>query len=96
MIKETPYQKGEEEDAMGMGLKTLTVSIYLILSTTYVSAQAVIDPTEKELERFRAMISDPMANPGFLAVDRGEALWSQKRGKKNASLESCDLGEGPG
>ena len=27
---------------------------------------------EKEIERYREMISDPMSNPGFLAVDRGE------------------------
>ena len=52
--------------------------------------------SEKEIERYRAMINDPMANPGYLFVDRGEVLWSQKRGAKNASLETCDLGEGPG
>ena len=42
------------------------------------------------------MISDPMSNPGFLAVDRGEVLWSEKRGSKNVSLEGCDLGLGAG
>jgi L-cysteine S-thiosulfotransferase len=51
---------------------------------------------EKEIERYRAMISDPMANPAFLNVDRGEALWALKRGTKNVSLETCDLGEGAG
>lgn len=51
---------------------------------------------EKEIERYRAMISDPMSNPGFLAVDRGEVLWSEKRGTKNVSLETCDLGLGAG
>lgn len=59
-------------------------------------AQAQITDAEKEIERYRAMINDPMANPGYLAVDRGEALWSEKRGKKNVSLETCDVGEGPG
>jgi sulfur-oxidizing protein SoxA len=54
------------------------------------------DDSEKEIERYREMLSDPFSNPGFLAVDRGEALWETKRGAKNASLESCDLGEGPG
>lgn len=54
------------------------------------------DAAEKEIEKYRAMINDPMANPGYLAVDRGEQLWSQKRGAKNVSLETCDLGEGPG
>jgi L-cysteine S-thiosulfotransferase len=52
--------------------------------------------TEKELEKYRAMINDPMSNPGYLNVDRGEILWSTKRGAKNVSLETCDLGMGPG
>lgn len=51
---------------------------------------------EKEIEKYREMISDPMSNPGFLSVDRGEALWKEARGIKNVSLERCDLGEGQG
>ena len=58
-------------------------------------SQAAVD-TEKELEKYRQMMADPMSNPGFLNVDRGEALWSAKRGTKNVSLETCDLGMGPG
>ena len=54
------------------------------------------DDSEREIERYRAMINDPMANPGYLAVDRGEVLWAEKRGTKNVSLETCDLGEGAG
>jgi len=54
------------------------------------------DAAEQEIQRYRDMISDPMSNPGFLAVDRGEALWSERRGQNNVSLETCDLGEGPG
>ena len=61
----------------------------------FAQGAAPID-TAKELEKYREMISDPMSNPGFLAVDRGEALWSLKRGTKNVSLETCDLGMGPG
>lgn len=52
--------------------------------------------SEREVERYRTMITDPMANPGYLAVDRGEVLWAEKRGAKAASLEGCDLGRGPG
>jgi L-cysteine S-thiosulfotransferase len=59
-------------------------------------AQQATDLTEKEIERYRAMISDPFANPAYLNVDRGEALWAQARGTKNVSLQSCDLGEGAG
>ncbi len=59
-------------------------------------AQAQQDATEKEIERYREMISDPFSNPGYLFVDRGEALWKLARGEKNVSLETCDLGEGAG
>lgn len=58
-------------------------------------AQQQID-TEKELEKYRQMMQDPMSNPGFLNVDRGEVLWATKRGTKAVSLEGCDLGMGPG
>jgi sulfur-oxidizing protein SoxA len=57
---------------------------------------AAQDASEKEIERYREMISDPMSNPGYLNVDRGEELWKQPRGSKTVSLESCDLGEGAG
>ncbi|MCX7320797.1 MAG: sulfur oxidation c-type cytochrome SoxA, partial [Hyphomicrobiales bacterium] len=46
--------------------------------------------------RYSCVISDPMSNPGYLAVDRGEALWSEARGTKNVSLETCNLGLGAG
>jgi L-cysteine S-thiosulfotransferase len=52
--------------------------------------------SEKEIARYRQMISDPFSNPGYLFVDRGEKLWKQARGKNNVSLETCDLGEGAG
>ena len=65
----------------------------LLLAPLAVPAQ---DASEKEIEHYREMISDPMSNPGFLAVDRGEQLWVQPRGGKSVSLETCDLGEGPG
>ncbi len=35
-------------------------------------------------------------NPAELFEAKGEDLWKRKRGPKNASLERCDLGKGPG
>jgi sulfur-oxidizing protein SoxA len=35
-------------------------------------------------------------NPGELWVERGQRLFFEKRGPKQASLERCDLGLGPG
>jgi L-cysteine S-thiosulfotransferase len=53
--------------------------------------------TEKAIERYRAMLKeDPWSNPGYLDVDRGEALWTTPAGPKNATLAQCDLGKGPG
>jgi hypothetical protein len=36
------------------------------------------------------------ATPPSSSRPRGEELWTRKRGPKNASLEQCDLGKGPG
>ncbi len=69
----------------------------MTLAAGHLTAQAPPqDDSEKEIERYRQMLSDPFSNPGFLAVDRGEVLWTEPRGAKKASLEACDLGEGPG
>ncbi len=35
-------------------------------------------------------------NPALWIADDGEVLFMKKRGPKNASLESCDFGKGPG
>ncbi len=50
--------------------------------------------TQAELEQYREMLQE--GNPADLTVMRGEAMWKEKRGPKNASLEQCDLGRGPG
>jgi sulfur-oxidizing protein SoxA len=46
------------------------------------------------IEEYREMLQD--GNPADLFEAKGEDLWKQKRGPKNASLERCDLGKGPG
>jgi L-cysteine S-thiosulfotransferase len=46
------------------------------------------------IAEYRKMLED--GNPADLFEAKGEALWKQKRGPKNASLEACDLGQGPG
>ena len=48
----------------------------------------------QSIEEYRAMLQD--GNPSELFEAKGESLWKQKRGPKNASLEKCDLGKGPG
>jgi sulfur-oxidizing protein SoxA len=50
--------------------------------------------TVEEIERYRAALGED--NPAELWEARGEALWKEKRGPKNTTLEQCDLGLGPG
>ena len=47
-----------------------------------------------EIEKYRAMIAD--GNPSDLYEMAGEELWKKAMGPKNATLEKCDLGLGPG
>ncbi len=50
--------------------------------------------TSEAIDEYRKMLED--GNPAELFEAKGEGLWKQKRGPKNASLEACDLGKGPG
>jgi sulfur-oxidizing protein SoxA len=50
--------------------------------------------TADGIAEYRKMLED--GNPAELFEAKGEALWKQKRGPRNASLEQCDLGKGPG
>ena len=50
--------------------------------------------TAEGIAEYRAMLAD--GNPAELYEARGEGLWKQARGPKNASLAKCDLGKGPG
>jgi sulfur-oxidizing protein SoxA len=73
---------------------TLLVALAIALAPL---AHAQDAETEKAIEKYRAMLKeDPWSNPGFLDVDRGEALWTTAAGPKKATLEQCDLGRGPG
>lgn len=46
------------------------------------------------IAEYRALLAD--GNPAELFEAKGEDIWKKKRGPKNASLERCDLGKGPG
>jgi L-cysteine S-thiosulfotransferase len=80
---------------IAVGLAVVLLQLDAPFSTP-TSAQAIVPDAEKEIERYRAMINDPFANPAYLNVDRGELLWKTARGAKSVSLEGCDLGLGAG
>lgn len=57
---------------------------------TYAQKSAAV----QSIEEYRAMLAD--GNPAELFEAKGEDLWKSKRGPKGASLQACDLGQGPG
>ena len=75
------------------GLAACGALAMAIALPTVSSAQEKSD-TIKAIEKYREMLQD--GNPAELSVAKGEELWKTKRGPKNASLEGCDLGKGPG
>jgi sulfur-oxidizing protein SoxA len=67
------------------------VVLALALAAT---GHAMAQDTAKGIAEYRKMLED--GNPAELYEMKGEALWKKARGPKNASLERCDLGKGPG
>ena len=63
----------------------------LCLATTAAVGQ---DKSGDEVAKYREMLQE--GNPADLIDLKGEELWKTPRGPKNASLEKCDLGLGPG
>jgi len=55
---------------------------------------AFAQDSKKEIQRYQQMIAE--GSPVELFELEGEALWKKPAGPKAASLESCDLGMGPG
>ena len=68
--------------ALAVGLVSLSIIAFAQKSST------------DSIAEYRQMLQDE--NPADLFEAKGEGLWTQKRGPKNASLEKCDLGKGPG
>ena len=61
------------------------------------AASAVVaqESTSDGIAEYREMLGEG-GNPAELIEMTGEELWAEKRGPKSASLEQCDLGQGPG
>lgn len=76
--------------------KTFVTALALALAAGVASvAQATDnDAVKAGIEKYRQMLQD--GNPAELLVLKGEGLWKKRQGPKNASLEGCDLGKGPG
>jgi sulfur-oxidizing protein SoxA len=78
------------------GLARCAIAALATVLAPQAAAQAKppADPTAAEFDKFREVLEED--NPAELFEVRGKELWFAKRGPKNASLEQCDLGLGPG
>lgn len=79
----------ERADKKRGHLLAAAISAVLLAGTAHAD-----DAVKKGIEQYREMLQD--GNPAELTVYKGEDLWLAKAGPKNASLEQCDLGKGPG
>lgn len=75
-------------------MRQMLIPTLLAMTTLAGSAAFAQKTSVQSIEEYRAMLQD--GNPADLFEAKGEGLWKQKRGPKNASLEKCDLGKGPG
>jgi sulfur-oxidizing protein SoxA len=73
---------------------TKTLAGVAIVAAFSGTALAQDSKVADELAKYREALAD--GNPADLLEVKGEGLWAEKRGPKNASLEQCDLGLGPG
>jgi sulfur-oxidizing protein SoxA len=72
-------------------LRAAPALLAVVLAPLPLSAQT---STVQGIAQYREMLAD--GNPAELWEAKGEALWAEKRGPKNVSLQGCDLGKGPG
>lgn len=78
---------GPQAGALGAALTALTA-----LAVPWPAAAQ--KSTADGIAEYRKMLED--GNPAELFEAKGEALWKTARGPKNATLQQCDLGLGPG
>ena len=73
----------------------ITKAVLLASLASLMTMPAMAQKTAIEaIEEYRAMLQD--GNPADLFEAKGEDLWKKARGPKNATLEKCNLGKGPG
>jgi sulfur-oxidizing protein SoxA len=92
-LKLARFARAMKVPGMKTGLRVAAFSAVLggaAAAPTLLAQNSAVD----EIAKYRAALQD--GNPAELWEARGEAIWKQKRGPKQVSLEQCDLGLGAG
>jgi len=71
-------------------LVSFAATVLIFSASSIANAQSAAD----DIAKYREMLAD--GNPSELYEGAGEELWSKPAGPKAKSLETCDLGLGPG
>ena len=80
--------------AVALATVVTVAAVVTAAATGFVSPVIAQTNTVDEIARYRAQLQD--GNPAELWEARGEDMWKQKRGPKQVTLESCNLGKGAG
>ena len=75
-------------------MKQITLIAATLALAVSASTLAQQKSTAEGIAQYRKMLED--GNPAELFEAKGENLWKTPRGPKRVSLQSCDLGQGPG
>ena len=75
-------------------MKPFSLIVTALALAISVSATAQQKSAADGIAEYRKMLED--GNPADLFEAKGEDLWKTPRGPKNATLQRCDLGLGPG
>ena len=75
-------------------MKQITLIAATLALAVSASTLAQQKSTAEGIAQYRKMLEDD--NPAELFEAKGEDLWKTPRGPKSMSLQSCDLGQGPG
>ena len=75
-------------------MKQITLIAATLALAVGASTLAQQKSTAEGIAQYRKMLED--GNPAELFEAKGEDLWKTPRGPKRVSLQSCDLGQGPG
>lgn len=73
---------------------TLGLAFGILAGLLSISSSSYAQNATDDIAKYREMIAD--GNPSELYEAAGEDLWKKPAGPKNATLEKCDLGLGPG
>ncbi len=72
----------------------LAASVWVLAASVTTAATAQSKSAADGIAEYRKMLED--GNPAELFEAKGEELWKTARGPKNATLQACNLGLGPG